>query len=333
VIPVRAIRLAVFTFALALPQQTFAQTPVASLSDGRDGVIFFKSSTPSGFDQYLGAAASAPEVVVSGVLHLPAGSERVPAIVLTHSAGGVAQDRDLAWADRFNKMGLATFVVDSFGPRGVKGFANQPSFVASVADVHAALGLLATHPRIDGKRIALMGFSRGGTAALTSTLAPVHRVAAPAGARFAAHIALYPACNTRYLAAETTRGPIVMLLGGADDQAPPEPCRRYGAWFAAKGVPVTVVEYPGARHLFDGAEDVHLVAQALSPATCDAEYDTDTRTLRRTDTGAALTGSEVSAYFASCTTRGVHVGGDPDARAAAQREIARFLSATLDLPK
>lgn len=323
-------RVVFLALLLLLPSPLWAQSPLASLSDGPDGVIFFKSSTPTGFDQYLGAPTSAPEAVVSGVLRLPAGSGRVPAIVLTHSAGGVAQDRDLAWAERFNSMGVATFVVDSFAPRGVKGFANQPSFVASVADVHAALGLLASHPRIDAKRIALMGFSRGGTVSLTAALEPVHRIGA--GARFAAHIALYPACNTRYLAEETTRAAMLILLGGADDQAPPEPCRRYGAWFAAKGVPVKVVEYPGAHHLFDGAEPLRFIAQAGTAASCDMEYNTDTRTLRRADTGEVLAGAQITAYFATCAGRGVHIGGDADARAAAEREVAVFLKAALDLP-
>jgi dienelactone hydrolase len=63
---------------------------------------------------------------------LPAGSEPVPAVVLSHSAGGVSADRDLAWAERFTSIGIAVFVVDSFTSRGV---ANQPDFAASVADV------------------------------------------------------------------------------------------------------------------------------------------------------------------------------------------------------
>jgi len=180
-------------FALIWPGQLLAQSPVTSLADGRDGVILFASSTPAGLDRYL-EAIQALETVVSGELRLPAGTERVPAVVLSHSAGGVAEDRDLAWAERFTSIGIAVFIVDSFTPRGVKGFANQPSFAASVADVYAALRLLVTHPRIDPARIALMGFSRGGTVALTAALEPVRRVGAPDGARFAAHVALYPGC-------------------------------------------------------------------------------------------------------------------------------------------
>jgi dienelactone hydrolase len=324
-------RAVILALALVLPGTLRAQSPVTSLADGHEGIIYFASSTPTGPDQYLGAPQQAPPAVVSGTLHVPASGGLVPAVVLTHSAGGVSKDRDLAWADRFNARGMATFVVDSFGPRDVKSFANQPSSFASVADVYAALHLLTTHPRIDAARIALMGFSRGGTVALAVALEPVRRIGAADGARFAAHVALYPGCNTRYVAAETTGAPILMLLAGADDQAPPEPCRRYGAWFRSKGEPINIVEYPGAHHLFDGTEPVQFIAEAVTAANCDLEYDTDARALHRTDTGALLVGGQVGAYFRTCASRGVHIGGDPEARVAAEAEIATFFNATLHL--
>ena len=325
-------RALLLALALILPGTLWAQSPVASLADGRDGTIFFASSTPTGPDQYLGEPPAAPEVVVSGVLRLPAGAGRVPAVVLTHTAGGVSKDRDLVWADRFTSAGMATFVVDSFGPRGVKGFAGQPSFFASVADVYAALRLLATHPRIDATRVALMGSSRGGTVSLAAALEPVRRIGAPDGARFAAHVALYPGCSTRYLAGEITGAPILMLLAGADDQAAPEPCRRYGAWFRAKGAPIKIVEYPGVYHLFDGTEPAHFVAEAVTATSCDAEFDTDARVLRRADTGAVLAGAQIGAYFSACSSRGVHLGGNSEARAGAEREIAALFKATLRVP-
>ena len=221
--------------ALILPGALWAQSPAASLADGRDGTIFFSGSTPAGADQYQGAPPAAPEAVVSGLLRLPPGAGRVPAVVLTHTAGGVSKDRELVRAERFASSGMAALLVDSFGPRGVKGFAGQPSFMASVADVFAALRLLATHPRIDAAHVALMGSSRGGTVALAAALEPVRRVGAAGGARFAAHVALYPGCNTRYISGEITGAPILMLLAGADDQTPPEPCRRFGAWFPRQG--------------------------------------------------------------------------------------------------
>ena len=53
----------------------------------------------------------------------------------------------------------ALFSIDSFGPRGVKSTAEDQSlvpFAADVADAFAALRLMATHPRVDPQRIAIM---------------------------------------------------------------------------------------------------------------------------------------------------------------------------------
>jgi dienelactone hydrolase len=306
-----------------------AELPVASLADGRTGNIPFASATPEGPEAYLAELQSSPAIVVSGELRMPAGTERVPAIVLTHSAGGISSDRDLVWAERFVAGGMASFVIDSFGPRGVKSFANQPSFTATLADAYAALRLLLTHPRIDPDRIVLMGFSRGGTVSLVAALEPMRRRALPDGARFAAHVALYPGCTTRYLAGETSGAPVLMLLGGADDQAPPGPCRRWAEWFRTKGTAVHLVEYPNARHLFDGSAPIQFIAEASSAGGCDLEYDVDARRLRRTDTETALVGSAIQAYMRGCVTRGVHVGSDPEARREAPREVAAFLKQAL----
>jgi dienelactone hydrolase len=323
-------RILALALALIFPGPLRAESAVVSLADGRDGSILFASSTPTGLNAYL-SARKQPEALVSGILRLPTGAEPVPAIVLSHSAGGVSRDRDLAWAERFTSSGMAAFVVDSFTSRGVKGFDNQPSFVASIADVYAALRLLATHPRVDPARVALMGFSRGGLVALTAALEPIRRVGAPEGRRFAAHVALYPGCNTRYLAQKITGAPMLMLLGGADDQAPPEPCQRYGDWFRNMGAEIKIVTYPGAPHLFDGTSPLRFIAEAETGGSCETEYDIETRVLRRTDSGAVLAGEEIGAYFKTCSSRGVHVGGDSDARAGAEREIATFFKNTLRL--
>jgi hypothetical protein len=77
---------------------------------------------------------------------------------------------------------------------------------------------------------------------------------------------------------------------------------------------------------------VHFIAEARTAGSCDAEYDIEARVLRRTDTGAVLSDKEIGPYFGSCSSRGVHIGGDSNARAGAEREIAAFFKATLQLP-
>lgn len=312
---------------MLFPSSAIAQEAATSLADGRSGTIWFASRTPINADQYLGDFESAPVVLVSGVLSLPETSPgRLPAVVLSHSAGGVSRDRDLAWAEWLASQGIAAFVVDSFGPRGVKGFAGQPSVFATVADQFAALRLLATHPRIDPGQIVAMGLSRGGMASLYAVLDPVSRVGAPDGARFAAHIALYPDCSVRYMANRLTGAPVLMLLGGADDLAAPEPCLRHAGWLRSKGIDARAVVYPGARHLFDGTAPVNFVADGGSARKCNAEYDADTRIFRRLDLNLAVAPEQVGEYFRSCAERGVHLGGDTDARASSRAEVVTFLT-------
>jgi dienelactone hydrolase len=119
---------------------------------------------------------------------------KLPAVVLVHGSGGIYPEQISFWARLLNEQGIAAFVIDAFGPRGVKSTADDQSlvpFAADTADAFAALGLLASHPRIDPKRIAVMGFSRGGITAVRSGVVRIINGAAPAGLRFAAHVALY----------------------------------------------------------------------------------------------------------------------------------------------
>ena len=101
-------------------------------------------------------------------------------MVIAHGSGGILAGREDAWAARLNGLGIATFVVDSFAPRGLSSTARDQSrlsTMANLADALAALKLLATHPRIDPARIGVMGFSRGGQVALYSSLEPLRHAA------------------------------------------------------------------------------------------------------------------------------------------------------------
>jgi dienelactone hydrolase len=256
---------AVGLLALVLPLGALpdagAQEAVTSLADGRAGKIHFASQTPAGYFA-LARRESNPKVVVFGTLRLPPPSAgRVPAMVIAHGSAGVDQ-RESWWAETLTKLGLATFVVDSFTPRGVRQTAtdqSQLSTAANVADALAALRLLGTHPRIDPQRVGVIGFSKGGQVALYSALEPFRRAVIDDDARFAAHVALYPYSNDWYTAARVTGAPMLLLLGGRDDYTPAEACRGYAEWFKAAGGDTTVIVYPDAYHDFD---DTSLRARA-----------------------------------------------------------------------
>jgi dienelactone hydrolase len=312
--------------------QSLAQ-PVSSLADGRQGRIEFVSATPSGPTELV-RRTYAEGTTVGGTLTLPqGGASAMPAMVIAHGSGGILPGREDAWAARLNALGVATFVVDSFTPRGLASTARDQSrlsTMANLADALAALGLLATHPRIDPRRIGVMGFSRGGQVALYSALEPLRRGMVKGDLRFAAHVALYPSCSIPYRARDVSGAPILMLLGGADDYTPAASCRDYAAWFAGKGVPIRLIEYDGAHHDFDIPDPPRHLSAVQSARGCKAEVEVESGTVRRLDTGEALREpTAIAAYFRGCMQRGATMGGDPAALARAERDVATFLHGVL----
>jgi dienelactone hydrolase len=331
-----AMSTAIAALVLTLAPPVIAE-PVSSLADGRTGRVEFRSVTPGGPTELVRKTYPAEGAVVSGALVLPPGTDGpMPAMVIAHGSGGILKGREDAWAARLNALGIATFVIDSFAPRGLRSTSRDQSrlsTMANLADALAALQLLASHPQIDPARIGVMGFSRGGQVALYSALDALRRGVVDGGLRFAAHVALYPSCSIPYRAAEVSGAPILMLLGGADDYTPAAACHAYADWFVAKGAPVRVVAYDGAHHDFDIADPPRFLPALQSARGCNAEVDVDNGAVRRLDTGERLRDPAViSAYFRACMQRGATMGGNPAALARAEADVATFLRQAFNLP-
>src|ERR1700683_819362 len=243
--------------------------PVATLADGRTGTIAFEALTPKSSRELVSGKAT-EKSVIAGVLTLPApanaagaSNARIPAMVVVHGSSGVVQN-DWDWAKRLNDMGIATFVIDNFTGRGVKETATDQSRLSPTADAAgalAALRLLATHPRIDPKRIGVIGFSRGGSAAINTALEPIRLALIDSKLPFSAHVALYPGCAVPYVSAHLDGSPILMLLGGKDDYTPASNCLAYADELRARGASVRVVVYPDANHGFDSDAPPHFRPQ------------------------------------------------------------------------
>jgi dienelactone hydrolase len=306
---------------------------VATLADGRTGTVAFEALTPRNSRDLVNGKTT-EKSVIAGVLTLPesataagAPNAKVPAMVVVHGSSGVLRN-DWEWSKRLNDMGIAAFVIDNFTGRGVKETATDQSRLSPAADAAgalAALRLLATHPAIDARRIGVIGFSRGGSAAINSALDPIRRAVIDNDLRFAAHIALYPGCAVPFVSAHLDGSPILMLLGGKDDYTPASFCLAYADVLRAKGASITVVVYPDANHGFDSKASPHFNPRPTTLHKCHGEIDLDDGVFTVQTGDQALRGAAADAELKRCTERGVTVGGDPEAREKAPRDVADFL--------
>lgn len=290
----------------------------------------FQSTTLTDQEFLTGKKEGKP-VILAGELRIPrSGTDRLPAVVLVHGSGGMGGYVD-DWAQWLNALGVATFAIDSFTARGIVNTMNdqaQLGRLAMIVDAYSALDLIAKHPRIDPERIAIMGFSRGGQAALYASLKRFQRMHGPAGLAFAAYIPFYPQCGTTFIDDEDVADkPIRIFHGSADDYIPIAPCRSYVERLRKAGKDVQLTEYAGAQHVFDWAmlKTPIKLAQAQTTRRCRLEETADGRIIN-SDTRQLFT------YNDPCVERGTTVSYNAQAHSEVQKAL-RELVATVLNPK
>jgi len=185
---------------------------------------------------------------LSGTLDFPeAGTgAKYPLIVLSHGSRGPGY-RSRTWGELFREHGYATFRLDYYTQRGLsRGGRGGPK---TSADIFSALSVLATHPRIDTQKVALMGFSRGGT---ITDRAISYSPEETGGIHPAAFVILYGGCIFSNSSDVKPDVPVLFLIGDQDDLMSADVCRLAAERGKEAGQDIRTVVYPGAHHGFDG---------------------------------------------------------------------------------
>lgn len=305
------------------------QTDLPKLSASDAGKIQFLSANRGTAIDLLYKGKARYDETISGDLFLPSGTGKVPAMVVMHDSGGVggATSSARAWASDLAKWGYATFIVDSFTPRGISATgADQSllSYTTSGIDALKALEVLATHPRIDANRIGVIGFSRGAFAAQEASFEKFRAAVLPnSSLKFALHAVIYGGC-TQY--GTTTGVPILHLMGDKDGYNTAENCKRVTELINSKGGNVRLVVYPGGLHGFDRPEvSPRYLGHLQTWRNCEIIANRDDLTYQIPGNQSASF-RELLDYRKSCMTTGSDYGGDSTYAAQAREEVKALLA-------
>jgi len=199
------------------------------------------------FDNSLSQKLGEEPIALTGKLIKPAGDGPFPAVVILHPCSG-AMPNQVRWALRFRSWGYVSFLVNSFGPRGVSTdctWPNKVSFEMRAQDAYDAKSYLATLPFIDPDKIAVAGWSHGAGGTIEVATLDFNY---PRETLFRAAVAFYPYCK-KWLGA--VNAPLLILSGELDDWYPVQECIDNIPEKTKTGHEVALKVYPGAHHGFD----------------------------------------------------------------------------------
>jgi dienelactone hydrolase len=234
----RVVLVLVAFFGLALGGCQTMGPPKTTLTVTDEGSFSFP-----GIDNYWKGNTSN----LSGTLDFPPASKdaRLPLVVLLHGSAGPGY-RSRSWASFFREQGYATFRLDYYTLRGLsQGGRGGPK---TPYDVYSALRVLATHPKIDTSKVAIMGFSRGASITARSMSYSVDETG---GVHPAAFISLYGGCEGTFISGSSPDVPVLYLVGEEDDLVPSRACVSLMKTGESFGKDIKTVVYPDAYHGFD----------------------------------------------------------------------------------
>ena len=281
-------------------------------------VIHFESANPFSLSDIITDLDSQEKQQVFGQLTTPVDSlnpnKKHPLIIGVAGSMGWRKHH-LDYLKMYQEQGYATFQLNSFKSRGITstvGSQDEVTIAAVILDAYRALEKLSKHPKINKDKVAITGWSLGGGVTLFAGWLPL-KEAITDQVSFAAHLAFYPPCFINPENLSFTKAPIHILIGEADNWTPAKPCIDLVEKLSDK-TNISITTYPDAHHGFDSEEPVVWNEKGYSFKDClfdlTADGDVLMNYLRIPMSNSIL--QKVGFLF--CVDKGVHVGGNLEAR-------------------
>lgn len=249
----------------------FIRDPAPGLAGIWLGLFLLISPAAASFER-LNFESLDRETDLTAYLLRPDGTGPHPAVIMLHGCGGMGFSGTVksiysSWARLFTENGIAALVVDSAGSRGLGPTCGRvperrKMYRLRPFDAYGALAYLQAQHDIIADRIGLVGWSQGGGIVLLTIVEPSIGRPVPRPVHdFAVAAAFYPAlCNDRLQSRPftkvapnswSTRIPLLVLQGEADNWTRPEPCTEFIEAAKERGNPVSIILYEEAYHAFD----------------------------------------------------------------------------------
>jgi carboxymethylenebutenolidase len=202
----------------------------------------------------------------------PSGPGPFPAILLLHGAGGNVSFWFDSVAPFITRLGVALYAVHYFDRTGTETADTAtildghhvPLWLATVAD---ALDHIAANPKVDPRRIALLGISLGAFMSLAHATLPgrrrVRAIVEVSGGLAAPYIPL----------ASATFPPTLILHGETDNVVPVTEARALDALLTRLDIHHAVKLFPGEGHWFSPGAQLQIlqaIANFLGPRLAKA---------------------------------------------------------------
>lgn len=200
----------------------------------------------------------------SNQIFKPQGNGPFPAVVLSHSCGGLRVSEAKPWVEAGLKQGYVVLVIDSM--RGNKNNCFPPAPINNstrLSDMLDAVDHLSKMPIVLPEKIGAIGFSQGSMINAMLASSSTVEMVKPNAKRYAATVGLYGACQwpegtfksrpdlSLSFVMQDTDKPLLYLMAQDDAETPASTCESLLPSLKAKGAPVEWHLYEGATHCWD----------------------------------------------------------------------------------